>query len=115
MKGRFITTHSRSVRALTATQGKRLANIASRGHDRRLREALMACEIKERQLLALRQEQEQMQQIVEGAASRVLEEQERIEAVLSALGQGLFGLDASGCAQFMNPACERMLGWREEQ
>jgi diguanylate cyclase (GGDEF)-like protein/PAS domain S-box-containing protein len=56
-----------------------------------------------------------MQLILEGAASRVQEEQERIESILFALGQGLFGLDATGCVQFLNSAGERMLGWPEAQ
>ncbi len=56
-----------------------------------------------------------MHSIVEGAATRLQEEQERTEAILSALGQGLFGLDRSGCVQFLNPACERMTGWTMQQ
>src|SRR5512146_81001 len=31
------------------------------------------------------------------------------------LGEGLYALDTTGCLTFMNPAAERMLGWKEAE
>jgi len=82
---------------------------------RRIRKALRAeqarCKLAERNLSLALQEHRQLQQIVKGAATRVMEEQERTVEILSALGQGLFELDGSGCVQFLNAACERKTGW----
>ena len=115
MNGRYKFTHSRSASTLTAMRIKRLADANSRRQHERIREELLQSARKEQELVAMQQEQEQMQEILQGAASRVIEEQERTDTILSALGQGLFGLDGCGCVQFLNPACERMMGWSENQ
>ncbi len=95
---------------------KRLSAVTGeRRGDNRIREQLRDRARADQQIAAIKQEQEQLHEIVQGAACRVLEEQERTEAILSALGQGLFGLDACGCVQFINPACERMMGWAEDR
>ncbi len=41
------------------------------------------------------------------------ESHEYSEQVVAALGEGLIGLDPSGQILFVNPAAERLLGWRE--
>lgn len=56
-----------------------------------------------------------MRAILEGAAARVTEEQEQTRIILSALGQGLIGVDTRGCIQLINPTAERLLGWAEEE
>lgn len=66
-------------------------------------------------LLALKQERDQMRAILEGAAARVAEEQEQTQIILSALGQGLIGVDTRGCIQLINPTAKRLLGWAEEE
>ena len=35
----------------------------------------------------------------------------RLELILSAVGDGIYGLDAAGAMTFVNPAAARMLGW----
>jgi diguanylate cyclase (GGDEF)-like protein/PAS domain S-box-containing protein len=35
--------------------------------------------------------------------------------VIAALGEGLYCVDGDGVLRFLNPAAERMLGWREEE
>lgn len=37
------------------------------------------------------------------------------QLILSAAGEGIYGIDAEGCATFVNPAAERMLGWKAEE
>ena len=37
------------------------------------------------------------------------------ELILSAAGEGIYGLDAHGCTTFVNPAAARMLGWDPEE
>ena len=115
MKGRCTNPRRLSAPALTARRISRLFGAASRRQHEQLKEELLLNDREKQTLLALQEEQEQMREILQGAASRVMEEQERTETILSALGQGLFGLDGCGCIQFLNPACERMLGWSEEQ
>jgi len=45
-------------------------------------------------------------------AERMFRETERVsELILSAAGEGIYGVDADGRATFVNPAAERMLGW----
>ncbi|PLW83604.1 Fis family transcriptional regulator [Kineobactrum sediminis] len=36
------------------------------------------------------------------------------QLILSAAGEGIYGVDADGCATFVNPAAERLLGWKAE-
>lgn len=36
------------------------------------------------------------------------------QLILRAAGEGIYGVDADGCATFVNPAAERLLGWRAE-
>ncbi|MCB1503779.1 MAG: sigma 54-interacting transcriptional regulator [Hyphomicrobiaceae bacterium] len=43
---------------------------------------------------------------------RELEERHRL--ILSAAGEGIYGVDAEGITTFVNPAAERMLGWKAE-
>jgi diguanylate cyclase (GGDEF)-like protein/PAS domain S-box-containing protein len=66
-------------------------------------------------LHAMEQERDQMRDIVRGAATRVTEEQEHTQTILSALGQGLIGVDKQGNVQFLNAAAERLLGWTETE
>ncbi len=37
------------------------------------------------------------------------------QLILSAAGEGIYGVDADGCATFVNPAAERILGWKAEE
>ncbi len=37
------------------------------------------------------------------------------QLILSAAGEGIYGIDADGCATFVNPAAERMLGWKADE
>lgn len=37
------------------------------------------------------------------------------QLILSAAGEGIYGVDADGCATFVNPAAERLLGWRADE
>lgn len=37
------------------------------------------------------------------------------QLILSAAGEGIYGVDAEGCATFVNPAAERILGWKAEE
>ena len=37
------------------------------------------------------------------------------QLILHAVGEGIYGVDAEGRATFMNPAAERMLGWRSDE
>lgn len=37
------------------------------------------------------------------------------QLILNALGEGVYGVDAHGVTTFVNPAAERMLGWRAEE
>ncbi|SMF08733.1 PAS domain S-box-containing protein [Alteromonadaceae bacterium Bs31] len=37
------------------------------------------------------------------------------QLILSAAGEGIYGIDADGYATFVNPAAERMLGWKAEE
>jgi PAS domain S-box-containing protein len=46
----------------------------------------------------------------------VFEEIERQnQLLLSAVGDGIYGVDASGCSTFVNPAAEKMLGWSKSE
>jgi PAS domain S-box-containing protein len=50
------------------------------------------------------------------AAERMFRETERInELILSAAGDGIYGVDPQGLVTFVNPAAERMLGWSAEE
>jgi PAS domain S-box-containing protein len=44
---------------------------------------------------------------------RELEQRHRL--ILSAAGEGIFGVDAEGITTFVNPAAERMLGWKAQE
>lgn len=37
------------------------------------------------------------------------------QLILSAAGEGIYGIDADGCATFVNPAAERLLEWNAEE
>ncbi len=37
------------------------------------------------------------------------------QLILSAAGEGIYGIDANGCTTFVNPAAERMLGWKASE
>lgn len=37
------------------------------------------------------------------------------QLILSAAGEGIYGIDADGCATFVNPAAERLLGWKADE
>lgn len=37
------------------------------------------------------------------------------QLILQAVGEGIYGVDAEGRATFVNPAAERMLGWRADE
>lgn len=37
------------------------------------------------------------------------------QLILHAVGEGIYGVDAEGRATFVNPAAERMLGWRSDE
>jgi len=37
------------------------------------------------------------------------------QLILSAAGEGIYGVDADGSATFVNPAAERMLGWKADE
>ncbi|MFY0615060.1 MAG: sigma 54-interacting transcriptional regulator [Hyphomicrobiaceae bacterium] len=37
------------------------------------------------------------------------------QLILNAAGEGVYGVDAEGATTFLNPAAERMLGWRAEE
>lgn len=37
------------------------------------------------------------------------------QLLLSAAGEGIYGVDAEGCATFVNPAAERILGWKADE
>lgn len=39
----------------------------------------------------------------------------RLNSILNALGEGVYGVDLSGVATFFNPAAERMLGWKAKE
>lgn len=39
-------------------------------------------------------------------------ERRRFEAILGSIGEGVYGVDISGCITFMNPAGQRMLGFK---
>jgi PAS domain S-box-containing protein len=46
----------------------------------------------------------------------VFEEIERQnQLLLSAVGDGIYGVDANGCSTFVNPAAEQMLGWSKSE
>jgi PAS domain S-box-containing protein len=46
----------------------------------------------------------------------VFEEIERHnQLLLSAVGDGIYGVDAQGCSTFVNPAAEKMLGWSKSE
>ncbi|MEO7558420.1 MAG: PAS domain S-box protein, partial [Gammaproteobacteria bacterium] len=40
---------------------------------------------------------------------------ERLDLILNATGEGIYGLDADGLTTFINPAAVRMLGWTAEE
>lgn len=40
---------------------------------------------------------------------------QRNELLLNAAGEGIYGVDREGCATFVNPAAERILGWKAEE
>lgn len=44
---------------------------------------------------------------------REIEQRHRL--ILSAAGEGIFGVDADGITTFVNPAAERMLGWKARE
>jgi PAS domain S-box-containing protein len=49
-------------------------------------------------------------------AETVFEEIERQnQLLLSAVGDGIYGVDANGCTTFVNPAAEVMLGWSKNE
>lgn len=37
------------------------------------------------------------------------------QLILQAAGEGIYGVDAKGCLTFLNPAAERMLGWKQNE
>ncbi len=41
--------------------------------------------------------------------------EEQNQLILKAAGEGIYGVDADGRATFVNPAAERILGWRAEE
>jgi len=38
-----------------------------------------------------------------------------LQAITDAIGEGLFVLDKEGCCVYVNPECERLLGWQEDE
>lgn len=43
------------------------------------------------------------------------EVEQRNQLILTAAGEGIYGVDADGVTTFVNPAAERMLGWRADE
>lgn len=46
---------------------------------------------------------------------RAAEKERRLHEITSLLTEGVYVVDAEGCIEFMNPAAEAMLGWRQEE
>jgi PAS domain S-box-containing protein len=88
-------------RALVAPDGPLLALYAADLAERARREADWAAEAYARDGL-----------LAWTAAERMFRETERVnELILSAAGDGIYGVDPEGLVTFVNPAAERMLGW----
>jgi len=58
----------------------------------------------------------QIEQSVEGdlLETRFFELHDRNQSILEAAGDGIYGIDASGCATFANRAAVELLGWKPE-
>ncbi|MDY7020515.1 MAG: PAS domain S-box protein, partial [Cyanobacteriota bacterium] len=62
-----------------------------------------------REMLQLYEQQRQESE------TRLAEERDRLQAVISSLGAGLCILDPDGCLLSMNPEAERLLGWQQSE
>ncbi len=44
----------------------------------------------------------------------VLESEGKTRLILNAVGEGIYGIDTTGCCTFINPACVRMIGYHSQ-
>ncbi len=58
---------------------------------------------------------EELERRVEERTAELRRERERVQAILDATGEGVFVTDLKGCIEYMNPAAERMTGFRLEE
>jgi two-component system sensor histidine kinase/response regulator len=49
------------------------------------------------------------------AEELLLEQRNFTNALTNNIGEGIYAIDADECVTFMNPAAEKMLGWREDE
>lgn len=64
----------------------------------------------------LREEMEgSFESLRRSSASIILGEHNKLQSVITALGEGLCALNTNGCLLFMNQEAERLLGWEEAE
>jgi len=63
----------------------------------------------------LRAYAEELEHRVEKRTAELRQERERIQAILDAAGEGVFVTNVQGRIEYMNPAAERITGYREEE
>ncbi len=59
--------------------------------------------------------QQRTQKILEAARSESQLHAHRYEVLLNSASEGICGVDAEGLVDFINPAAQRILGWREDE
>ncbi|MCL4266770.1 MAG: PAS domain S-box protein [Anaerolineae bacterium] len=59
--------------------------------------------------------QELYDQLRRASETQLVAERDKLQAVITSLGEGLCALDAVGCLLFMNPVAEMLLGWTERE
>lgn len=64
---------------------------------------------------ALRRVHDELEARVEERTAELNQALRRNEMLLECAGEGIFGLDLSGCTTFANPAAARMVGWSREE
>src|SRR5688572_6835153 len=71
--------------------------------------------LQEQMLTALSAEMLQLNDSLRVSEAHLADERDKLQAVVTSLGDGLCVLDAKGCCQYVNPVGRRLLGWIEER
>ncbi len=65
--------------------------------------------------ISSREMQELYEQLRQSSETRIAAERDKLQAVITSVGDGLCALDQDGGLLFINPTGERLLGWKEAE